>query len=483
MTSVSSWVRTVRLVTLILSVAITVLFTAELSAQVGVVGDVIRGAAKASKANKIARAGRIAADVTDSGGRLLRRLPASAATRRAFGLDLTVAATDAFEAVPSTAGRIRIYLGDADDGLKFVPDSSNSPHVSTTSPPTTLNSYLDAMRSSGQNVEGVDYIVETDVLPGAAPRAGAADRLFLANYGARPWPVRSLGDGGAFAAEVTPTVWLRISEETIEDVKHLFDLSFNAEDVRVGSLFDETADVESVEALRAASGKTAYRNIASAEEALDFVGERRGKVVALVGHVEEQQFVVAGVTGEKFRVAIASLVEAAERRGVSLLLLGCDTSAIDAASGVAGRINSIAVASQLHKALTATTYGDFLSALGTPVNPVVLSRQLLGHAQMIVGTRLRREVRAQRAGVVSVQAFPKLARLQTENSQQMFRSLPYWLDSIVRVALGLTFWAFLIALVAAAFKRSWSPVRTTAVVAKGILLTPFYAARWIFASR
>ena len=462
--------------------AMLALSTVESSAQVGLVDDLLKGAAKAGKAGKLARAGRIAADVTDTSGRILRRLPASASTRKTFGLTLTAAAKDAFEAVPHAAGRPRVFLGHGDDGLKFIPDTANTLDPTHASGAGTLDKYLEAIHASGQKIEGVDYVVEADVLPGAAPRLGPGDRMFLANYGADPWPVTKVGDR-AFAAEVTPSLWLRISEATVEDGKHLLDLSFDPADMRVGSFFDEAADVESVEALRTAAGTTSFRNIGSAEEALEFVGKSRGKVVALIGHVEDQQFVVAGLNGETFRVDIASLVEVADRRDVSLLLLGCDTAAIEAASGVSGRINSIAVASQLRQAVAAGTYGEFLSAMGTPANPLVLSREMLGRAQMIVGTRLRREARGQRAGVVSVQASPKLALLQTRNAEQTFRSLPPWLDKTIAGALGLTFWAFLISGVVAAFKHSWSPVTTTAHVIVTLIRTPLVAVRRLFASR
>ena len=341
----------------------------------------------------------------------------------------------------------------------------------------TLDAYVRAIRASGQKLDGIDYVVEADAFRRPTLPFRSGDRVFLANYGDQPWRVRGLGANG-YAAEVTPSLWLTVSEDAIDDVKHLLDLAFDPNDVRVASLFDLEADGESVGALRKAAATTTYKNIETAEDALSFVRAKRGQIVALVGHVEDQHFVVQGLTSEKFRVSISSLMDAAERRGVSLLILGCDTAEIQAGAGLAGRVNSVALASQLHDALHVTTYSDFLSALGSTANPLVASRDVLGQARVIVATRLRREARGDRAGVVSVHASPKLAQLQTNNAAQTFRSVPPWVDGTLSAAMGLAFWAFLIAFIVSIFKRSLSPVKTTGRVFLGLALSPFAAVRW-----
>jgi hypothetical protein len=470
----------------IVGILIIAAIPSQAAAQIGLVDDAAKAASNAAKAAKVAeaaRAGRIAASMTDRAGRILGRLPSSAATRRAFGLGLSTAATDAFRATPSTAGRPRIYLGMTNSELTFVPENPQLGTVSELPKSTTLTEYVARVHAADRTLEAIDYVVETDAVSHVVRRVDRADRVFLANYGAKPWPVRSVG-GQMWAAEVTPSLWLKISEETIEDVKHLIDLSFAPKDMRVASLFDEAADGESVAALRTAAESTKFKNIETAEDALAFVGEKRGQIVTLIGHVEDDHFVVQGLTEEKFRVPLASLIETAERKDVSLLLLGCDTATVAAAgAGIAGRVNSIALASQLRTALSATTYGDFLAALGTPANPLVLSTNVLGHARVIVGTRLRVEARGQRAGVVTVVTSPKLGQLQTNNAAQTFRGIPAWLDEAITAAMGLIMLVFMGAGAASIFGRSWSPLKTTALVTLAIVLLPITALKWLFEAR
>ena len=459
---------------LVVSLGTLVLFACgtNVNAQIGLIDDLAK-ISKAAKVSKLSRAGRLAASVTDGAGRMLGRVPASEATRKAFRITLAVAAGDSFAALPAAAGRLRVYLGLESAGLKFIADKNPGIWDLSRMPETrTLDDYVNALRASGQQVDGIDYIVEADVVNHPSFRFNTTDTISVANYAGTPWPLRRVG-AQKYAAEVTPSLWVNVSERAIEDLKHVLDLAFDRRDMRVATLLDPDADVESLDALRKATAGTSYENIESAAKAVSFVASRRGRIVTLVGHVEDQQFVAHGLLKEKFRVSIPALLEAADANDVSLILLGCDTAGMLSVAGVSGRVNSVAVASQLKAALNTTSYGEFLSALGTPDLPFVVSEDVMGQARLVVAARMRREAAADRAGVLSASVSPKLAQSQVQNEQQLVRSVPGWLDETLRFAIGVITLSFVGALISSVFKRSLSPLKTTSLVIGLILALPF----------
>lgn len=447
-------------------------------AQIGLIDDLIRAGVKAAKAGDVAGAGaRAAFSMTDDAGRLLAHAPPSAASRAAYRLSLPAAAAEALHGVPSVRGRLRVYIGKSGDGLAFVRDA-NSPvwDHSRLRNTNTLPDYLASLEETGQVPSGIDYVLEADVVNHSVFRdmdLGGSNRFLLANYGGPAWPLRRLDDH-QLLAEVTPSMLVRVSDEVIGDLASLLDMTFDGRDLRVVSLFDAQADMESIARLRtAASQSHTYQNVESAQAALDAVGTKRGQIVTLVGHVEEKSFVVLNARGaETFRIGISELNEIAKKKNVSLILLGCETGRIPGMTGLITQVNSIEVAEQLHRALSSHCYGDFLSALGTAEAPLVVSTNVIDQARVLVAQRFRRAQRAERAGVTSAYITPELARDQAANAQQLFRSLPRWMDNVFAFVLGIIMLAFLGAIVTSLGKRSLSPIKTTTSVIIGIVLFP-----------
>jgi hypothetical protein len=85
------------------------------------------------------------------------------------------------------------------------------------------------------------------------------------------------------------------------------------------------------------------------------------RVVILLGHVVDGQFVAKGSEGT-VRIDIGEVEQAARRNGVFLLPLGCG-SAKGASIGAAKPFNSIVAVGRISNALDAGNLGDFLASL------------------------------------------------------------------------------------------------------------------------
>jgi hypothetical protein len=181
------------------------------------------------------------------------------------------------------------------------------------------------------------------------------------------------------------------------------------------SFFDRAADLDTFDAIVKAARSTATPLHHVADPDIGRHLERvSGKIALVLGHVEGEELVLRRARGEAaLRFGIADLQALAAERDVSLLVLGCETARLPV-SGFEGVAHSLDVARQLETALQATTYADFLGALGSADVPLVIEASAASRAHVVIAARLERDQAAQAAGAgLASRATITSARLTT----------------------------------------------------------------------
>lgn len=104
---------------------------------------------------------------------------------------------------------------------------------------------------------------------------------------------------------------------------------------------------------------------------------RSGRVIAVLGHHDNDSFIVRRQGVEVGRISTQSLHEWANKYNVSLVMLGCKTINSDRgqvpAAGTVSDINSYETAIALVRALSSNTWGDFLGALSSEQAPLMIA--------------------------------------------------------------------------------------------------------------
>ena len=180
--------------------------------------------------------------------------------------------------------------------------------------------------------------------------------------------------------------------------RRLAALSLTASDVSVLSLFDLSADPGTVRALKGAAGNTTWvdarvSNEISKDGVLKRLATQRNRVVLLVGHVEDQSFVVRKIGAADVAISFAELQATATRNHLTLVHLGCETGR----AGVTGPlkpVESLEVADQVKRALQTRDGKGFFASFGTRDNPVMLESHTVDGVGQTVELRLAREARS-----------------------------------------------------------------------------------------
>jgi hypothetical protein len=106
--------------------------------------------------------------------------------------------------------------------------------------------------------------------------------------------------------------------------------------------------------------------------------QNSGKSIFILGHVEDDSFVVRNASGKEIaRVKISQLLSAAAENDVLLFPLGCNSAKLSRA-GVATQFNSIDAVKRFSQALSsATNWKSFYQTLATPNLILVLDNSIL----------------------------------------------------------------------------------------------------------
>ena len=377
MTSLRLGLRVVMLISLLVLV-----MPADVArAQVGVLDDIPR----------LVAAGRGVAKSAVLSGR-----PARAAERAARKMSLTGAAAAAFEKTPIVPGRKRMYLGHEGQVSTFILDDAAIPAGAPLD--EALQRQLARLGLNAPNGPGIDLFVEADVAASPAFRQASMPegvQIYLANLDGPSWRARRFdaADGPTYHVRITDTLYARLDNGTgnIVDLSPLKKLPFRRGDIRIISFFDRGADLDTFEAISATAIQNGapLHHVRDADLSLAFKNAR-GKIVAAVGHVEGDQFVLRRSDGQPdLKFDVAEVQRLALEHDAALVLLGCETAKFD--TGFPFVAHSRDVAAQLDEALKSESHVDFFSALGSPDVPLVIEESTIDQAHLVVTARLRRE--------------------------------------------------------------------------------------------
>ncbi|MHA4740595.1 hypothetical protein [Dyadobacter sp. MSC1_007] len=421
-------------------------------AQLGLVDDVVRAGSKASKLAKLKNGSKFIkyADKIDD-----LRIPISKASRQALNLPLTEAAATVFAGL-ELEGSLRLaYLGIENGAIKVV-----SPAVSTSSMEVsvhlrTMDDYLKEVKTA-QEVSNVNYIIEPDILTNPKVRMLIDDNInntYVANYDGVPWALKKNGER-EYIVQAKHSVYTELEGPGLKSFLDLYEAAFDSGDLKIFSIFDSEADFETIAAIGKAPVPTPIKNVMKSSQLLSSIKAEKGKIFAIVGHVEGGNFVIRNSKGKVIsELGIRDIELAAEQAECALILLGCETAEFNGISGLLTKVNSLDIASQLERAAKATNYGEFIEALGTSSDPFLVRNKLMDHMSYIVANKVDHNARINK-GIQRMQISSKLINGQSVAASRTFRSMPNWLNSVFDFYL----WIAAAAIVLAIFSLSIKPL-------------------------
>jgi hypothetical protein len=192
----------------------------------------------------------------------------------------------------------------------------------------------------------------------------------------------TVDESGIFV-EIRPSLLLKVLPELQpKDLLWLQENRFERAKLKLVPLFDATADEEVIsdierltpDPIRISARKEGGENFQTALE--QELLRHKKRIVCLIGHVEEDNFVILDAASQPIaRVNIAAIDNFAEKHGIILLNLGCNTArtpGVGAGFGVKIRVKDLE--SQLRRALAADTFFDFFERIGAPDTPLIFTK-------------------------------------------------------------------------------------------------------------
>ena len=454
---------------IIFVVSIIISFQSACFSQIGAIDDIFKLGRKLDQLSDL-NSGLKMAKYADKIGNLKKPITASA--REKFNISLYDVAYDNIFGIQNKAVSTRFYFCMENDDLIFVTDKLDE----LSEIGLVTGSYEDFLRYSRKGIfqSDIDIIVEADVLQNPVYKSLfkiEEQRIYLPNFEGNPWRLRKLPESGRLVSEMRPNLFVGLDEASSSDILPYLDISFSTSDVKVISLFDEVSDNTTIDVLNTSlKYLVPYENVFVKEELLKSISKGKGKIIAIVGHVEGKDFVIRNDKNNIIsRVSIQELHSAAAKKQSSILFLGCETSRVTDVSGYLEEVNSLSVADQLKRAARAENYGDFFSSLGTVDSPFVLTNEVVENAQHIVARRIDENRRIRRSSINTIAISTPLTRSQVVVTSQLVRQLPKWLDDTLSIIIGVIVFALAISI----FSSSWKPIQYTITILISIIVIPY----------
>ncbi|MEL6560402.1 MAG: hypothetical protein AAFQ94_19585 [Bacteroidota bacterium] len=360
------------------------------------------------------------------------------------GKKVTRKAYKVFSASPATTGRARFYFGKEGNSLKFVPDYNSFRKPSNFDESQSVKDYLSSVYNLN-GVDGVDYIFDEAILNGLSEPLEnyfQKGRYFVENVNGTPIPVSY--KNGRHLASFSPSVLSTVDQATLDAVATARNLAFKKNEVSIVSLFHESADLETLRAIKNLAGKKNV-NVTSQESLMKIFGKSQKKTLILVGHVEGSAFTIRDASGNKqFSIAIKQMVQISKNHDCRIIALGCNTSIVKSVSGIQGNINSLEIINQLENALQSENYIDFITAIGSPENPFLIKKDLAGQTEFIIASRLsvsKLDQVKEAHQVVMTSSLPgKVLTYEKQSSTawivQLIVKIVFFLFGLITVAIG-----------------------------------------------
>jgi len=238
----------------------------------------------------------------------------------------------------------------------------------------------------------------------------------ILRQGLPPMPLLRLAQPGLglrFFVQVSPGLVFPLETRLTDAMVAVLAAKVRRDAIVVAPLFSRT-DVGPFTVLAEATGDRIMDITNLLDDPARWAGSLRDRLVVVVGHVEGDAFVIRSVGGTiERRVPIAGIDRLAQAGEANLVLtVGCNSFGAGGSSGFLQPVTDLEVARSLRAALEARTNAEFLSRLGTPDNPLVVTEQTLGQLAGDEALRLERLLRHEskaQGAVVSVRLVGRLA--------------------------------------------------------------------------
>ena len=188
--------------------------------------------------------------------------------------------------------------------------------------------------------------------------------------------------------ELRPHLTLGVKTSTeIDNAIWLMDRALNRDDIRVISLFDPADDFDNITStLTNVAGELHIPLPQILDTSMAFtLRHSKNKIVFIVGHIEDNAFVVRRADGSvAAKFSIAQLEQEAQKSNVTLVLLGCEATSVSKQSGFVTPVRATVVAEEIAKALKAKDYGQMLSALATSETPLIVRSAIADQVRLII---------------------------------------------------------------------------------------------------
>jgi hypothetical protein len=226
-----------------------------------------------------------------------------------------------------------------------------------------------------------------------------AEKLYVLFDGSPPpkrlvniHPIR----GPPLACEYYPSLYVKITSSTSPTglFSKLENRPFKSKEIKFASIISDSAVEDAIKSSDAAKVWKKL-DITSPDGVRSFFQANKGRVVVLLGHVEENDFVATDATGRVvFRMLLAGAERLAEEAGCDAILLGCSSAAAGTPIGVDKPFNPAEAVQRLSKALGATNYLDFVRTLANEDMGLVFAETAFDRTTK----RLQADVYARKAG-------------------------------------------------------------------------------------
>jgi hypothetical protein len=172
--------------------------------------------------------------------------------------------------------------------------------------------------------------------------------------------------------ELRPGIFHDFDNPMTPEVRYLLERPFDSDNARVVSFLDSSdADISA-----ALSNSILGAHIPAPlleADAIHLVEQLTRKTIFVFSHIEDGYLVARGPNGAATgRVSVASVEDAAQRAGSSIIVLGCDSALCSKSAGYLSAVNGVDVAEGLRNAVDEPTIGAVLSKLSDAGSGILL---------------------------------------------------------------------------------------------------------------
>ncbi len=224
-------------------------------------------------------------------------------------------------------------------------------------------------------------------------------------------------------AEKHPSVFIEVSGH-LETLSWALQQSVELNDLKVISLLHET-DADVLRGVDRAVGSLHQpKGHQSLDDIIDVIKAEKRKTLFVIGHIEDEYFVIRDAAGNlQQKIPLAELEAAAETADTTLIMLGCSAGLTSPVSGFIAAVNALDVVAGLKQAIYKRTLGEILSALAGKSGDILIRPDIIDSVRI----RVKAEHHAENVHdeALSVARFSTLSQIRAkELSDRIIPMLP-----------------------------------------------------------